>query len=369
MQAVATVGRKSRMAQHPQGCPKGTAQALPFLYPLPAAKMRHMKVLFIGGTGEISYACLEAAAGAGHQCTVFNRGRSEEPLPDLVRQITGDLNDREAFAQLAREKFDVICQFLAYRMADIERDVETFAGRVGQYIFISTASAYQKPPPSHIISEQTPLANPYWPYSRAKAEMEARLIEHHEAKKLPVTIVRPSHTFRRRFPGTMVSGDINAWRIEQGRPIIIHGDGTSLWTLTHSTDFAVPFVKLLGAPRALGEAFHIASDCVYTWNEIFSTVGKALGAEPRIVHVPTDTLLRYRPEWEGPLLGDKAWSTTFDHSKLKAIAGPLPRPGPLAERFAKVVPYYRERSKVLTIDRDLHDLLDRIIADQEKLGR
>lgn len=328
-----------------------------------------MKVLYIGGTGEISYSCLQASAKAGHQCTVFNRGHSEEPLPDLVRQIVGDLNDREAFAQLARENFDVVCQFLAYKMADIDRDVETFAGRVGQYVFISTASAYQKPPGKHIITEDTPLENPYWPYSRTKAEMEGRLMKFHAEKKIPVTIVRPSHTFRRRFPGTMVSGDLNAARIEQGRPIIVPGDGTALWTLTHSTDFAVPFVKLLGNEKAIGEAFHVTSDGVYTWDEIFRTVGKALDAEAKIVHVPTDTLIRYRPEWTGPLLGDKAWSTMFDHTKLKGIVGPLPKPKPLADRFAKIVPYYRERTKTMAVDRETHDLLDRIIADQEKLGR
>ena len=328
-----------------------------------------MKVLYIGGTGEISYSCLQASAKAGHQCTVFNRGRSEEPLPDLVRQIVGDLNDREAFTQLAKENFDVVCQFLAYKMTDIERDVELFSGRVGQYVFISTASAYQKPPTKHIITEETPLENPYWAYSRTKAEMEARLMQWHADKKIPVTIVRPSHTFRRRFPGTMVSGDMNAWRIETGRPIIVHGDGTALWTLTHASDFAVPFVKLLGNERTLGEAFHVTSDGVYAWDEIFRTVGTALGTEPKIVHVPTDTLIRYRAEWAGALLGDKAWSTTFDHTKLKSIAGPLPKPKPLADRFAKVVPYYRERTKTISVDRETHDLLDRIIADQEKLGR
>lgn len=328
-----------------------------------------MKVLYIGGTGDISYSCLQASAKAGHQCTVFNRGRSEEPLPDLVRQIVGDLNDREAFGQLAKENFDVVCQFLGYKMADIERDIELFSGRIGQYVFISTASAYQKPPKKHIITEDTPLGNPYWPYSQAKAEMEARLMKWHAAKKVPVTIVRPSHTFRRRFPGTMVSGDMNAWRIENGRPIIVHGDGTALWTLTHASDFAVPFVKLLGNEKAVGEAFHVTSDGVYAWDEIFRAVGKALGMEPKIIHVPTDTLVRYRAEWAGPLLGDKAWSTTFDHAKLTSIAGPLPKPRPLAERFAKVVPYYRERTRTISVDRETHDLLDRIIADQEKLGR
>ena len=327
-----------------------------------------MKVLYIGGTGEISHSCLFASHAAGHQCAVYNRGRSEQPIPPTARQITGDVNDPAAYGQLAREHFDVVCQFTAYTLADIERDLKVFGGHTGQYVFISTASAYEKPPTRYRITEDVPLRNPYWPYSQTKADMEARLMKAHEARQLPMTIVRPSHTFRRRFPGTFVSGDVHAWRMLNGRPVISHGDGNSLWTLTHSEDFAVPFVKLLGRGEALGEAFHITSDCVYTWDQIFRTMAAVLEAPLSIVHVPTDTLVRYRKEWTGPLLGDKAWCTTFDHSKLTALTGPLPVPRPLEERFAQVVPHYRERARNTAPDRELHALLDRIAEEQSRLG-
>ncbi|HEX2971785.1 MAG TPA: NAD-dependent epimerase/dehydratase family protein, partial [Tepidisphaeraceae bacterium] len=184
-----------------------------------------MRVLYIGGTGQISYACLRASLEAGQQCTVFNRGKSEEPLPPGVRQITGDVNDRHTYGALGGEHFDVVCQFTAYSVGEIERDLEVFSGRTGQYVFISTASAYQKPPRTHVLTEDEPLSNPYWPYSQAKADMEKRLLAAQEAKQITATIVRPSHTYRARFPGTFINGDAHAWRMLHGRVTISHGDG------------------------------------------------------------------------------------------------------------------------------------------------
>lgn len=327
-----------------------------------------MKVLYIGGTGEISYSCVLASDAAGQHVAVFNRGQNEEPLSPTVRQIVGDVHDPAGYSGLVREHFDVVCQFLAYKPAEIERDIALFGGKCGQYIFISTASAYEKPPKSHVITENTPLGNPFWAYSQAKAEMEAILTRAHADKRLNATIVRPSHTIRRRFPGTFVKGDVIAWRMLNGRPVIIHGDGTALWTLTHSEQFAQPFIRLLGNERAFGEAFHIAPGAVYNWNQIIGAMAEALGANPRIVHVPSDTIVRYNGEWAGPLFGDKAWSATFDQTKLQAAVGESPAPRPLLDIFAGIAPHYHERARSLVPDRNLHALLDRMTTEQDRLG-
>ena len=328
-----------------------------------------MKVLYIGGTGEISYACVRRSVEAGYDVTVFNRGRSDEPLPPDVRQIRGDTSDSATYGRLGDEHFDAVCQFLAYKLPDVRRDFEVFGGRCGQYVFISSASAYKKPPDGYVITEQTPLENPYWAYSRAKAEMESWLMDRHDASELPVTIVRPSHTFRRWFPGGVASGDDFAWRILNHRPIIVHGDGTSLWTYTHSSDFAVPFVGLLGNTGAIGEAFHITRHLSsYTWNEIFARVGEALGTEPEVVHVSTDTLIRYNGAWAGPLLGDKAWSVMFDNSKVMSVAGDFECKVGLTEGLADVAEHYRKRAGNYRPDEEAQALLDRIVAEQRALG-
>ncbi len=327
-----------------------------------------MKVLYIGGTGEISYACVHASARAGHQVTVFNRGRSTEPLPQDVRQVLGDVTDPVAYGALAAANYDVICQFTAYAMADIERDARVFAGHTGQYVFISTASAYEKPPRIRPITEDVTLRNPFWPYSQAKADMEARLWQWHGEGKPPVTVVRPSHTYRRRFFSTFMAGDEHAWRMLNGKAVICHGDGQSLWTYTHADDFAVPFVRLLGEKRAVGQAYHVVTDSAYTWDELFQAAARALDVEPRIVHVPSDTLVRYNREWMGPLLGDKSWTAVFDTRKLRSVAGPLPTPMPLDEGYQRVLPHFRERMKRFEPDVRLHELVDRIADEQTKLG-
>ena len=328
-----------------------------------------MKVLYIGGTGEISYECVKAGAESGQEVTVFNRGRSTEPLPAGVRRISGDVSDDAAYRRLGQEHFDAVCQFLAFEPATIRRDKEVFAGKVGQYVFISTASAYQKPPRRVRITEDVPLENPYWAYSRRKAEMERQLMAWHAAGELPVTIVRPSHTYRRRFPGTFVKGHDWAWRMRTGRAVISHGDGMSLWVVTHSSDFARPFVNLLGNDKALGEAFHITSDEVSPWDFIFRAIGAALGVEPKIVHVPTETLVRYNPDWAGPLLGDKAWPVIFDNAKVKSAAGPFECATTMAEGMKRVAAeHYPARAAEYEPDEKLHALLDRIAEEQLALG-
>jgi nucleoside-diphosphate-sugar epimerase len=293
-----------------------------------------MKILYIGGTGEISFSCVQESLALGHEVTVFNRGQTEQPLPDQVRQITGDLGDDAGYARLGEPRFDVVCQFFAFDMQRVEKDLQVFAGKTGQYVFISTASAYAKPIDRfERITERTPLVNPYWEYSQKKTAMEQRLLAAHRAGQLPVTIVRPSHTYRRRMPSALGGGDWTARRMREGLPVIVHGDGTSLWTLTHASDFARPFVRLFGNPGAIGEDFHITGENVHTWDEILTQMARALAVQAQLVHIASDTLVRYEPSWKGPLHGDKSPSTLFDNSKVARVAGPFPTKMTIEEGF------------------------------------
>jgi len=274
-----------------------------------------MKVLYIGGTGEISYACVMASLVRGHEVTVFNRGQ-RATLPPEVRQVQGDLQDAAPYASLSGDEFDVVCQFLAFKPDTVERDIGFFSGRCSQYMFISTASAYHKSPTGEPITEQTPLDNPFWEYSRNKAACEARLLA---ADGFPVTIVRPSHTYRERVPSTVVSGDHLVWRLLRKKPVVVHDDGESLWTLTHASDFAAAFTGLMGRPEALGESFHITNDDARSWNRILTCVAGALSCPIEIRQVPTPVLIENEPGWAGPLLGDKANSLKFDNRKLQRL--------------------------------------------------
>ena len=328
-----------------------------------------MRVLFVGGTGEISYCCAVRAAQVGYEVTVFNRGRVDQSLPGNVRRVTGDIEDTDTYARLVDGPYDVVCQFLGYELKTVRRDVELFGGKVAQYVFISTASAYQKPPRNSVITERTPLSNPFWSYSQLKADMESYLWQQHRAGRLAVTVVRPSHTVRQRFPGGIVRGEDWAWRLLHDRPVLIHGDGTSLWTLTHSRDFAVPFVELLGRPAALGEAFHITRHMeAYTWNDIFGEMAQALEVESNFVHVPTETLIRYQPEWVGPLWGDKAHSALFDNTKVMQVAGPFQCQTGLSQIMQQAAQHYHQRSAAYQPNHQLHALLDRIASDIRALG-
>ncbi len=276
------------------------------------------RILYVGGTGEISFECVRESIRLRHDVTVFNRGNRNTGLPPDCHLVKGDVHDDHAYRALARQDFDVVCQFRLFTTQEIERDIEMFRGHCSQYVFISSASAYRKPVRDLPITEDTPLENPFWPYSQAKADMEALL---REQSDLPYTIVRPSHTYRTRMP-TPMGNNIEISRMLRRKPVVVHGDGESLWTVTHAEDFARPFARLLGNERALGEAFHITSDRQWTWNEIFEAIAAALDVrESSLVHVASDTLIRYNSAWEGPLLGDKSYSVIFDNSKVKAVAG------------------------------------------------
>jgi len=325
-----------------------------------------MKVLYIGGTGEISYACVLESALSGHHVTVLNRSQTDQPLPEGIRQVAGDLEGDAAYAGLGQESFDSVCQFVAFDSARLDRDLHTFAGRTGQYVFISTASVYAKPI-DHFerITERTPLDNPFWEYSQKKARMEAQLLEAHGRGSLPVTVVRPSHTYRRRLPSALGGGDWTARRMLAHQKVIVHGDGTSLWTLTHATDFARPFARLLGNPRALGEAFHITGENVHTWDEILTEMARALGVTPQLVHVASDTLVRYEPAWRGPLYGDKAPSTLFDNSKVSSVAGAFPTTVGIQAGFAAAAVEVRRRlERGAGVDPALDATVDRILREQ-----
>jgi nucleoside-diphosphate-sugar epimerase len=320
-----------------------------------------MRVLYVGGTGEISFDCIHESVRLGHLVTVYNRGNANAGLPREVRLVAGDVHDDAAYGALARERFDVVCQFRLFAPEEIERDIRLFGGSCGQYVFISTASAYRKPVRGLPITEATPLENPYWAYSRAKAAMEAIL---QRQTVLPFTIVRPSHTYRTRMP-TPLGGEVS--RMLRGRSVVVHGDGESLWTITHARDFARPFARLLGNARAIGEAFHLTGDRQWSWNEIMEAIAAALGVErPRLVHVASDTLVRYQPEWEGPLRGDKAASVIFDNSKVKSVAGDFDCPIDPWQGMRLVAESHRPGDE---IDPALDALYDRIVAEQEAVGR
>ena len=320
-----------------------------------------MRVLYIGGSGEISFEAIRESVRLGHDVTVFNRGRNNDGLPPECHFITGDIDDDASYGRLRSERFDVVCQFRLFAPEAIRRDLSIFTGACGQYVFISTASAYAKPVRNLPITESTPLRNPFWEYSRLKAQMEEVL---RAQTGLPYTIVRPSHTYRTKMT-TALGGEPS--RLLRGKPVIVHGDGESLWTITHSRDFARPFSRLLGNPGALGEAFHITNDRSWSWNEIFLAVASALGVEnPRLVHVASDTLVRYNPEWEGKLLGDKAVSVRFDNSKIKSVVGEFDCP---------IDPWHGMRlvagsfPPTRDFDATVDALYDRIIEEQDRLAR
>lgn len=283
-----------------------------------------MKALFIGGTGTISMAITkQLAENPDWELYLLNRGTRSDNVPENVKIICGDINNEEQTAeQLKDMKFDCVCDFIGFVPAQLERDYRLFKDKTKQFMFISSASAYQKPLSDYRITESTPLANPYWEYSRNKIACEEFLIKMYRENGFPVTIVRPSHTYDERNIPVGAHGNNGGWqvikRMLDGKPVIVHGDGTSLWTLTHNSDFAKGFIGLMGNVHAIGESYHITSDESLTWNQIYSLVADALGVEFRPYYVPSDFLHAVSNyDYRGGLIGDKANSVVFDNSKLK----------------------------------------------------
>ncbi len=309
----------------------------------------------------------------GHTVTVFNRGATAGSLPMDVEHLQGDLRATDPYQALGNRTWDVVCQFLAYEPDAVQRDLDTFSDHCAQYIFISSASAYEKPCRDYVISELTPLKNPFWAYSRAKAACE-QVIDGFQTtitspSRCACTIVRPSHTYRTRLPGAVTDGDHQAWRIMNGKPVIVHGDGQSLWTLTHAEDFAQAFVSLHLNPAAFDQCFHITASKADTWDVILAGVGEALQTDPTLCHVSTETLVKYQPAWVGPLLGDKANSVLFDNSKVQEVIGGWACSISLGEGLKAAAVYVEQRLKAgYSPDAEKDALLDRIISDQRQLG-
>ena len=282
-----------------------------------------MKILLIGGTGTISMAITRLLAKQNHEVILFNRGGRSSELPDNVKVIKGDIsNEKEAAALLDGMTFDCVGEFIGFVPEQVQRDYRLFNGKTKQYIYISSASAYQKPLSHYKITESTPLSNPHWQYSRDKIACEEFLMKMYRENGFPITIVRPSHTYDERSVPLGVHGDKGSWqvikRIMDGKPVIIHGDGSSLWTITHNSDFAKAYCGLIGNIHAIGEAFHITSDESVTWNQIYQIIADELGVELKACHVPSNFLNAIGPyDFEGTLIGDKTSTVVFDNSKIK----------------------------------------------------
>ncbi len=289
-----------------------------------------MKALFIGGTGTISMGIVrKLAEDPMWEVYLLNRGNRKEEVPAGVKQIVADIYDEKDVAKkLESMEFDVVSEFIAFDVKAVERDYRLFKGKTKQYIFISTASAYHKPSASFVITEGTTLANPYWEYSRNKIACEEFLMEKYRTEGFPVTIVRPSHTYDERNVPLGVHGDKGFYqvikRMQQGKPVIIQGDGTSLWAVTFNRDFAVGFTALMGNRHAIGEAFQITGDEILSWNQIYQTIADALGVELKPYYVASEFLAEageaYGYDFRGSLIGDKSVSVVFDNSKLKRLA-------------------------------------------------
>ena len=325
-----------------------------------------MKVLFIGGTGIISSACVQLALEQGIEVVLLNRGQTtQRAVPKGVTLLQADIRDKAAARQALKDMtFDVVVNFIAFTPEHIETDLELFNGRTGQYIFISSASAYQTPPTSLPVIESTPLHNPFWEYSRNKIACEERLLAAYRQAGFPATIVRPSHTYDATllpWNGRYTVLD----RLKTGRKVIVHGDGTSLWTMTHHRDFAKGFNGLLGNPQAIGEAVHITSDEILTWNQIFEILARAAGVEANIVHIPSDFIAAFDPDWGDGLLGDKSHSMIFDNSKIKRLVPGFTATIPFYRGAAEIIAWYENHPEAQIVDEKLNQRMDTIIAAYE----
>ncbi len=319
----------------------------------------------LGGTGVISSAVVRRAVEVGHDVTVLNRGRSQAEAihtpPEGVRTLHADLRDADAVREATGgEEFDVVASFFAFVPDHVSQDLDVFAGRAGQYIFISSASAYQTPPARLPVTEATPLRNPLWQYSRDKIACEDLLVARYRETGLPMTIVRPSHT----YDATSVPFD-GGWtvveRMRRGAPVVVPGDGTSLWTLTSSRDFARAFVGLFGAPSTIGSVFHITSDEALPWNEIYATIGRAAGVEPRLVHVPSDAIAAADAEFGASLLGDKAHSMVFDNSAIRSVVPGWGARVPFAQGAREIVAWHDADPARRRVDSRMDAVFDRLV--------
>jgi nucleoside-diphosphate-sugar epimerase len=330
-----------------------------------------MKVLFIGGTGIISTASTRLAVERGIHVTLLNRGRHSASAPAGATTLAVDIEDAAAVSlALAGATFDAVVDWIAFQPAHIERDIALFRGRTRQYIFISSASAYQKPPTHYLITESTPLANPYWDYSQQKIACEDRLLRAYREEGFPVTIVRPSLTYGE----TQIALAINSWaksytavdRMRRGLKVIVPGDGSSLWVITHNTDFAKGLVGLLAREQTIGHAFHITSDEVMCWDQWYRLTAEAAGVEPLLLHIPSDFIAACVPEARGGLLGDKAVSVVFDNTKIKRFVPGYCATLPFTEGIRQTMAWFDADAARRQIDEEANARWDNLIEAYER---
>ena len=326
-----------------------------------------MKVLFIGGTGNISTSVSKLAVSRGVELHLLNRGKRTSGITG-AKSMIGDITDPAISAVLKDHFWDVVVNWIAYTEQDIERDYRLFRGKTKQYIFISSASAYQRPLSYPIVTESTPLANPFWQYSRNKIACEMKLNAFYRDDNFPVTIVRPSLTY-----DTVIPVPIGGWnqytvvdRMKKGKKIIVHGDGSSLWTNTHAEDFAKGFVGLLGHQQAIGQSFHITSDELLTWNQIHEALAEAAGCKAHIVHVSSDVLAKYDEELLGSLVGDKGTSTVFDNSKIKRFVPDFVATIPFHEGIQRTIRWFEADPARMVVKEQTNTWMDAMIDRYEK---
>ena len=334
-----------------------------------------MKILIRGGTGTISSAITRQLAAAGHDLWLLNRGTRKNEVPAGVTQVIADINDEQKVLDILGDNtFDAVCEFIGFLPSQVERDIKLFKGRTRQYVYISSASAYNKPAASHIITEGTTLANPYWEYSRNKIACEELLLKEYRGNGFPITIVRPSHTYCERSVPVSVHGPKGSWqvikRMMEGKQVIINGDGSSLWTVTWNEDFARGFIGLLGNPKAIGEAFQIMSDEQLSWNQIYQCIANALQVELKPYYVASDFLAATSPkEWDftGNLLGDKSVTVMFDCTKLKRAVPGFQATTRFDEGVRRCVEYIKAHPELQIEDPEFDEWCDRVIAEMTQL--
>ena len=332
-----------------------------------------MKILLIGGTGTISMAITRLLAERGEEVYILNRGNRNNDLPKNVKVISCDISDEKKTAEtLGDMTFDCVGEFIGFVPEQVERDVRLFSGKTKQYIYISSASAYQKPLGDYRITESTPLSNPHWQYSRDKIACEEYLMKQYREKGFPVTIVRPSHTYDERSVPLGVHGDNGSWqvlkRMIEGKPVIIHGDGSSLWTITHNSDFAKGYTGFIGNIHAIGQAFHITSDESVTWNQIYSIIADSLGVKLNARHISSEFLDSIGPyDFEGTLTGDKANTVVFDNSKLKRAVPDFTATVRADQGIRNTVEYVLAHKECQKDDPEFDSWCDRVIKAYDKL--
>lgn len=327
-----------------------------------------MKVLFIGGTGNISSSVSRLCVEKGIELHLLNRRITEENISG-AKLIKGDINDKHFIQnEVANQDWDVVVNWIAFLEEDVIRDFNYFKGKTKQYIFISSASAYQKPLQHPIITESTPLENPFWEYSRNKIKCENKLNELYQKNDFPITIVRPSLTYDKVIPAA-----IGGWkdytiidRMKQGKKVIVHGDGTSLWTITHAKDFAKGFVGLLKNEKSIGESFHITSDEILTWNQIQTYIANAAGVEPNIIHIASDFICSVDDSFTGSLIGDKAVSVIFDNSKIKSFVPDFKAEIPFKEGIKETIAWFEADPKRMVINEESNKMMDKLISAYER---